>query len=271
MIRRIIEISATHRILVLVIVVALCAYAAHTLQQIRLDALPDLSDTQVIIFSQWDRSPDILEDQVTYPIIAALLGAPNVKAIRGFSDFGFSYVYVVFQDGTDIYWARSRVLEYLSQIQTRLPEGVRTELGPDAITDEFEPESAIANLGRYVDAEIGVALLNQRLLAGVGNVFKSEVLFIRRIWPWTKVRDLTYDELAGLIAESNTLLKLNRMRPARRTHFSLNDTELLWVYGRSGRPCRACGCLVKVRRQGLDGRVTFFCPDCQMPHAQGRA
>ena len=115
------------------------------------------------------------------------------------------------------------------------------ELGPDAITDEFEPESAIANLGRYVDAEIGVALLNQRLLAGVGNVFKSEVLFIRRIWPWTKVRDLTCDELAGLIAESNTLLKLNRMRPARRTHFSHNDTELLGVYGRSGRPCRACG------------------------------
>ena len=100
--------------------------------RIPLDALPDLSDTQVIIYSRWDRSPDIVEDQVTYPIVTALLGAPRVKAVRGFSDFGFSYVYVIFQDGTDLYWARSRVLEYLSKIQPRLPEGVQTELGPDA-------------------------------------------------------------------------------------------------------------------------------------------
>ena len=97
-----------------------------------LDAIPDLSDTQVIIYSRWDRSPDIIEDQVTYPIITAMLGAPKIKAIRGFSDFGYSYVYIIFQDGTDLYWARSRVLEYLSKIQARLPEGVRTELGPDA-------------------------------------------------------------------------------------------------------------------------------------------
>src|SRR5262249_2709926 len=73
-----------------------------------------------------------LEDQVTYPIITALLGAPKVKAIRGFSDFGFSYVYVIFEDGTDVYWARSRVLEYLSKITPRLPEGVQTQIGPDA-------------------------------------------------------------------------------------------------------------------------------------------
>src|SRR5262249_20794918 len=97
-----------------------------------LDAIPDLSDTQVIVFSRWDRSPDVIEDQVTYPIVTALLGAPKVKAIRAFSDFGYSYVYVIFQDGTDLYWARSRVLEYLSKIQARLPQGVQTELGPDA-------------------------------------------------------------------------------------------------------------------------------------------
>ena len=97
-----------------------------------LDAIPDLSDTQVIVYSRWDRSPDVIEDQVTYPIVSAMLGAPKVKAIRGFSDFGFSYVYIVFQDGTDIYWARSRTLEYLSKILPRLPEGVKTELGPDA-------------------------------------------------------------------------------------------------------------------------------------------
>src|SRR3974390_3083955 len=102
------------------------------MKNIPLDALPDLSDTQVIIYSKWDRSPDILEDQVTYPIITALLGAPRVKAIRGYSDFGYSYVYVIFEDGTDTYWARSRVLEYLSSVTTRLPEGGKTELGPDA-------------------------------------------------------------------------------------------------------------------------------------------
>jgi Cu(I)/Ag(I) efflux system membrane protein CusA/SilA len=132
MIKRIIEFSANNRLLVLLGVAALCVLAGYTLKQIRLDALPDLSDTQVIIYSRWDRSPDIIEDQVTYPIISALLGAPKIKAIRGFSDFGFSYVYVIFQDGTDIYWARSRVLEYLSKIQARLPDGVHTELGPDA-------------------------------------------------------------------------------------------------------------------------------------------
>ncbi|MFN3413835.1 MAG: efflux RND transporter permease subunit, partial [Thermoanaerobaculum sp.] len=132
MIKRIIKFSAENRILVLLGVVAACVFAWQTLQRIRLDALPDLSDTQVIIYSRWDRSPDIIEDQVTYPIITALLGAPKVKAIRGYSDFGFSYVYVIFQDGTDLYWARSRVLEYLSKIQPQLPSGVRTELGPDA-------------------------------------------------------------------------------------------------------------------------------------------
>jgi copper/silver efflux system protein len=132
MIRSIIRFSANNRFLVLLATTVLVAYGIYTLRHIPVDAIPDLSDTQVIIYSRWDRSPDIVEDQVTYPIVSAMLGTPNVKTIRGFSDFGFSYVYVIFQDGTDIYWARSRVLEYLSKIQPLLPEGVRTELGPDA-------------------------------------------------------------------------------------------------------------------------------------------
>jgi Cu(I)/Ag(I) efflux system membrane protein CusA/SilA len=132
MIRKIIEFSARNRLLVILIVAVAVAAAFYTMKQIRLDAIPDLSDTQVIVYTRWDRSPDIMEDQVTYPIITALLGAPKVKAIRGFSDFGFSYVYVIFQDGTDIYWARSRVLEYLSKIQGNLPAGAKMELGPDA-------------------------------------------------------------------------------------------------------------------------------------------
>ena len=132
MIKTIIRFSAEHRLLVLLATAVMVAYGIHTVRHIPVDAIPDLSDTQVIIYSRWDRSPDIMEDQVTYPIVTALLGAPNVKVIRGFSDFGFSYVYVIFKDGTDLYWARSRVLEYLSKIQPVLPPGVKTELGPDA-------------------------------------------------------------------------------------------------------------------------------------------
>jgi copper/silver efflux system protein len=131
-IRSVIAFSARNRAFVLLAVAILCFVAVTILGTIRLDALPDLSDTQVIVLSRWDRSPDLLEDQVTYPIVSSLLGAPKVKAVRGFSDFGYSFVYVIFEDGTDLYWARSRVLEYLSKIQGNLPEGVRTELGPDA-------------------------------------------------------------------------------------------------------------------------------------------
>jgi copper/silver efflux system protein len=131
-IQRLIRFSAENKYLVLATTVLALVLAGWTMKNIPLDALPDLSDTQVIVYSRWDRSPDILEDQVTYPIITALLGAPKVKAIRGFSDFGFSYVYVIFEDGTDLYWARSRVLEYLSKITAQLPSEVKVELGPDA-------------------------------------------------------------------------------------------------------------------------------------------
>ncbi|MBI4511374.1 MAG: efflux RND transporter permease subunit [Deltaproteobacteria bacterium] len=132
MIKRIIRFSAENRFLVIAGAIVALVFAWWSMRTIPLDALPDLSDTQVIVYSRWDRSPDIIEDQVTYPITTALLGAPKVKAIRGFSDFGFSYVYVIFEDGTDMYWARTRVLEYLSKITPQLPAGVKTELGPDA-------------------------------------------------------------------------------------------------------------------------------------------
>jgi copper/silver efflux system protein len=132
MISRIIAFSARNTFLVFLCTAVAVVAATWSVRHIPLDAIPDLSDTQVIVYSRWDRSPDIIEDQVTYPIATALLGAPHIKAVRGFSDFGYSYVYVIFQDGTDLYWARSRVLEYLSKILPRLPEGVRTEMGPDA-------------------------------------------------------------------------------------------------------------------------------------------
>src|SRR5512141_2758518 len=132
MVKRIIRFSAENRYLVIAASIVLLVISFWTMRNIPLDALPDLSDTQVIVYARWDRSPDIIEDQVTSPITTALLGAPRVKAIRGYSDFGFSYVYVIFEDGTDMYWARTRVLEYLSKITPQLPAGVKTELGPDA-------------------------------------------------------------------------------------------------------------------------------------------
>ena len=160
MIERIIEFSAKNKFLVLILTTALVLIGVWCLKNVPLDAIPDLSDTQVIIYSRWDRSPDIIEDQVTYPIVTAMLGSPKVKAIRGFSDFGFSYVYIIYEDGTDIYWARSRTIEYLNKILPRLPEGVRTEIGPDAtslgwvfqyaLVDESGKEN-LADLRSYQD------------------------------------------------------------------------------------------------------------------------
>lgn len=132
MIKRIIEFSATNRLLVLLLTTIFVGAGIYSLKKIPLDANPDLSDTQVIIYSKWDRSPEIIEKQVTYPIVSSLLGAPKIKSVRGFSDYGFSYVYVIFEDGTDLYWARSRVVEYLNRITAQLPQGVKTEIGPDA-------------------------------------------------------------------------------------------------------------------------------------------
>lgn len=133
MVERIIEFCARNRFIVLLFVLGFSFMGYIALKNTRMDALPDISDTQVIVYTTWmGRSPDLMEDQVTYPIVTALLSAPKVVAVRGFSDFGFSYVYIIFEDGTDIYWARSRVLEYMSQLAGKLPEGVTPQLGPDA-------------------------------------------------------------------------------------------------------------------------------------------
>lgn len=147
MIERIIEFCAKNKALTLLLTATAMLFALWSLKNIPLDAIPDLSDTQVIIYSKWDRSPDIIEDQVTYPIVTALLGAPKVKAIRGFSDFGYSYVYVIFEEGTDLYWARSRTLEYLNKVTARLPQGVKTELGPDATSVGWVFQYALIDKG----------------------------------------------------------------------------------------------------------------------------
>ncbi len=132
MLEKLISFSAKNKFITLFLTAVLVFAGYISIKNIAIDAIPDLSDTQVIVYSKWNVSPDIIEDQVTYPIITSLLGVPKVKDIRGVSTFGASYVYVIFEDGTDIYWARSRVLEYMSKIVPQLPDGVKTELGPDA-------------------------------------------------------------------------------------------------------------------------------------------
>jgi Cu(I)/Ag(I) efflux system membrane protein CusA/SilA len=133
MIERIIGASARNPFLVFVFTLFAIGAGIYALKQTPLDAIPDLSDAQVIVYTDWEgRSPDLVEDQVTYPISTAFIAAPKVKFVRGESMFGKSFVYVIFQDGTDIYWARSRVIEYLNSIRGTLPEGVNPTIGPDA-------------------------------------------------------------------------------------------------------------------------------------------
>jgi endonuclease-8 len=136
-------------------------------------------------------------------------------------------------------------------------------LGPDAMKPEFDAGEARARMRRHPDVAIGIVLLNQRAMAGVGNEFKSEIMFIRRISPFTPVAQLTDEDLDGLIAESHKLLRLNTNIGVRRTRFALNANERLWVYGRVGEPCRVCGTKIRFTRQGVDGRGTYYCPVCQ--------
>ena len=133
MINRLIEFCLKNKYPVLLLTALMVGWGISAISRIPLDAIPDLSDTQVIVFTEWPgRSPDLVEDQISYPIISSLLAAPKVKTVRGYSMFGMSFIYVLFEDGTDIYWARSRVLEYMSKIQGQLPFGVIPTLGPDA-------------------------------------------------------------------------------------------------------------------------------------------
>src|SRR5207249_10918973 len=133
MINRVIEYSTHNRFIVLFLVFFATAFGVWSLWTSPLDAIPDLSDVQVIVFTDWPgRSPDLVEDQITYPIISSMIAAPHVKYVRGESMFGYSFVNVVFDDSADLYWARSRVLEYMQGISGRLPEGVSPQLGPDA-------------------------------------------------------------------------------------------------------------------------------------------
>src|SRR5436189_1151995 len=133
MLQRIIEFSLKNKFIVLLGTVALVLGGVYSVKNIPLDAIPDLSDVQVIIYTEWSgQAPQIIQDQVTYPLTTKMLSVPDSKVVRGYSFYGFSFVYVIFEDGTDPYWARSRVLEYLSGLSGLLPKGVSPSLGPDA-------------------------------------------------------------------------------------------------------------------------------------------
>ncbi|MGD0232082.1 MAG: CusA/CzcA family heavy metal efflux RND transporter [Syntrophorhabdales bacterium] len=152
MIARIIEYSARNRFVVFLFVFFALAWGYYALKNIPLDAIPDLSDTQVIIYTEWGgRSPDLVENQVTYPISSTLLAAPKVQAVRGFSFLGSSFIYVIFDEGTDIYWARSRILEYLQAVRNKLPADVNPVLGPDATSLGWGFQYAIVDTKGQLD------------------------------------------------------------------------------------------------------------------------
>lgn len=233
MIEKLVDWCAKNRWLTLAVVALLCVWGWWTLQRIPLDAIPDLSDTQVIVYSKWDRSPDLVEGQVTYPIIRALLGAPKVKSIRGFSDFGFSYVYVIFEDGTDLYWARSRVLEYMAKIQGQLPQGVKTELGPDATSIGWVYQYALVDKTGHQDLSQLRSLQDWNLryqlqsLPGVAEV-ASVGGFVRQIQVQVNPRKL---QLSGIsvMQVADAVSKSNEEMGARLIEFS--GTEFM-VRGR---------------------------------------
>ncbi|HEV2105257.1 MAG TPA: efflux RND transporter permease subunit [Candidatus Eisenbacteria bacterium] len=180
MIARVIAWCATHRALVFVFTAAVVAGSLFAVRSVPLDAIPDLSDPQVIVFTEWmGRSPDLVEDQVTYPIVSSLLGAPRVEAVRGQSMFGMSFIYVIFKQGTDPYWARSRVLEYMSSIRARLPQGVNPVIGPDATSVGWVFQYALvdrsgrhdlADLRAFQDFDLRYALASVPGVAEVASV-----------------------------------------------------------------------------------------------------
>src|ERR1017187_1137876 len=180
MIERIIAASVRNRFLVFVFTLFAIGAGVYALRKTPLDAIPDLSDAQVIVYTDWEgRSPDLVEDQITYPISTTFIAAPKVKFVRGESMFGKSFVYVIFEDGTDIYWARSRVIEYLNSVRGSLPEGVNPVIGPDAtgvgwvyeyaLVDETGQHS-LADLRSFQDWHLRYALESVKGVAEVAPV-----------------------------------------------------------------------------------------------------
>ena len=259
MIGRIIEFCATHRALVFVATALALIVALVTLRTVPLDAIPDLSDPQVVLFTEWmGRSPDLVEDQITYPIVASLLGTPRVVAVRGQSMFGMSFIYVIFQEGTDLYWARSRVLEYLSTIRSRLPEGANPTLGPDATSVGWVFQYALidksgrhdlSELRTFQDFQLRYALATVPGVAEVASVGGYQRQYQVEVDP-TRLHafGLSLRDVTGAIRRSNADVGGRVIEMSGREYFvrgrgyvkSLDDVSqiALGVDRRSGTPIR---------------------------------
>ncbi len=215
MVRSLIEFCARNKTIVIIATIFACLGAWYSLHNVPLDAIPDLSDVQVILFTEWmGRSPDLIEDQVTYPIVTSLLAAPKVTAVRGYSMFGMSFVYVLFEDDTDIYWARSRVLEYLQQIQGSLPDGVSPQLGPDASSVGWVFQYALidttgrhdlAEMRTFQDFTLKYALATVPGVAEVASIGGYEKQYQIEVDP-EKLRayNLTIGDVARAVRASNS-------------------------------------------------------------------
>jgi len=175
MLSRIIEWSLKNQVMVIIAVIFAILGGVWAMRTIRLDAIPDLSDVQVIIYTEYPgQAPQVVEDQITYPVSSKMLSVPFAKVVRGYSFFGFSFVYVIFEDGTDLYWARSRVLEYLNGLTSQLPDGVTPQLGPDATGVGWafmyvlnSPQRSLADLRSYQDWYLKYGLMS---VEGVSEV-----------------------------------------------------------------------------------------------------
>ncbi|MCC6808538.1 MAG: efflux RND transporter permease subunit [Deltaproteobacteria bacterium] len=257
LVSRISEVSAKNRFFVLALIACLVAGGLYAMRRVQLDAIPDLSDPQVIVFSEWmGRSPTLVEDQITYPIVSALVAAPKVTDVRGFSMFGMSFVYVIFEEGTDVYWARSRVLEYLSALRDRLPPSVAPVLGPDAtgvgwvfqyVLVDKSGERNLADLRGLQDFTLRYALASVDGVAEVASVGGYEKQYQVTVDPnRLRAYELTLEDVARVIRESNADVGGRSIEMSGREYFvrgrgyisSLEQIERLTLRARgaSGTP-----------------------------------
>jgi len=259
MIARLIEWCARRRGLVIVLSAIAFVAAVVAMRSVPVDAIPDLSDPQVIVYTEWmGRSPDLVEDQVTYPIVSSLLAAPKVAAVRGQSMFGMSFIYVIFEEGTDLYWARSRVLEYLSTIRSRLPENVAPTLGPDASSVGWVYQYALvdksgrhdlAELRAFQDFHLRYALASVPGVAEVASVGGYERQYQVEVDPARlHAYGLALADVSGAIRRSNREVGGRVIEMSGREYFvrgrgyvhSLDDLRqvAVGVDRRSGTPIR---------------------------------
>jgi Cu(I)/Ag(I) efflux system membrane protein CusA/SilA len=268
MIGRVIEYCATHRALVFLFTLFAVVGSFVAVKSVPLDAIPDLSDPQVIIFTEWmGRSPDLIEDQVTYPIVSSLLGAPQVEAVRGQSMFGMSFIYVIFKEGTNLYWARSRVLEYLSGMRANLPQGVNPVLGPDATSVGWVFQYALVDktgqhdlseLRTFQDFNLRYALASVPGVAEVASIGGYQKQYQVEVDPEKlHAYGLSLSDVTGAIRRSNSDVGGRVIEMSGREYFvrgrgyikDLDDLRLVALGSgkRTGTPIRV----------GDIGRVTF--------------